>query len=86
MSVSPRREQDFPKVRGDPDVVFLEVFLDCLQDFQKKKETPRCHPQGHNARGLPPAWLNQGPRRSPNLVTTFTEEGVSRARRRTNHF
>ena len=53
MSVSLRREQDFPKVRGDPDVMFLEVFLDCLQDFHEKKRDPALPPAGSQGAGSP---------------------------------
>ena len=40
-----------------------------------KKETPRCPPQGHNARGLPYAWLDQGLRRIPKLVNVLQRAG-----------
>ena len=63
-----------------PLFVFASI-LQCLTFVYKismrKKETPRCHPQGHNARGLPYAWLDQGLRRVPKLVTALRRAGFA---------
>ena len=68
-----------------PLFVFASI-LQCLTFVYKismrKKETPRCHPQGHNARGLPPAWLNEARLTTePKLVTTLKGYGLRVLRR-----
>jgi hypothetical protein len=62
-------------------------FVSLISHLQKTKKRPRAATRRVTMRGVsPPAWLEAVIRRSPNLVTTFTEERVSRARRGTKLF
>ena len=67
-----------------PLFVFASI-LQCLTFVYKislrKKETPRCHPQGHNARGLLPSVVGCNSKTNPQTGNSFKESGLRVARR-----
>ena len=44
---------------------YTHIYWRFYDIYTKKKETPRCHPQGHNARGLHPSVVRLKPKTNP---------------------